>query len=69
MKSEPFLLVVLYWVGGQLNSVEDELETRGGNVSEGLSFASQGQSQASLGSSLLHPLINDWEEYIFHPEG
>lgn len=66
--NEPFLLVALYLEGAQLNNVEDEPETMGAGESREWSFASLGQLQASLGSSLLHQGINDWEECISHPK-
>lgn len=56
-------------MGAQLNNVEDEPETMGAGESQEWSFASLGQPQASLGSSLLHQMINDWEECISHPKG
>jgi hypothetical protein len=59
----------LYLVGAQLNNVEDEPETMGAGESQEWSFASLGPPQASLGSSLLHQMINDWEECISHPKG
>jgi hypothetical protein len=59
----------LYLAGAQLNNVEDEPETMGAGESQEWSFASLGQPQASLGSSPLHQMINDWEECISHPKG
>lgn len=65
----PFQLVALYLGVTQLNSVADVLGTRNVHESQEQSFASQGQQQAFSESNLQHQEINDWGEYIFHPEG
>lgn len=65
----PFWLVALYLVGAQLNNVEDEPGTMDAGESQESSLSSLDQPQAFLGSSLLHQVINDLEEYISHPAG
>lgn len=67
--SRPFWLVASYLVGAQLNNVEDEPGTMDAGESPEWSLSSLDQPQASLGSSLLHQVINDLEECISHPAG